>query len=185
MFWVLLEVLGAYMCYHGYLPTWILYSWLRQLTCLLATRGSCWVRESMRAYVDSASELSMEKRDNTWLYTRLYTWLYTWVYALVIRIVIHIVIHMVIRMLIHMVIHMVIRPISYTNIDLKLPIILHGPIYYKIGVTCVYNGHVIYNLMYYHDSLLHPPIANFSNVLLYGNIDQTLVQSLHRLLSCE
>jgi len=24
---------------------------------------------------------------------------------------------------------------------------LHGPMHYKIGVTCVYNGHVLYTLM--------------------------------------
>jgi len=33
----------------------------------------------------------------------------------------------------------------YTNIDLKLQNILHGPMHYKIGVTCVYNGHEIYH----------------------------------------
>ena len=32
--------------------------------------------------------------------------------------------------------------VSYTNIDLKLRNKLHGPIHCKIGVTCVYNGHV-------------------------------------------
>jgi len=30
----------------------------------------------------------------------------------------------------------------YTNIDLKLRNKLHGPMHCKIGVTCVYNGHV-------------------------------------------
>jgi len=35
----------------------------------------------------------------------------------------------------------------YTNIDLKLRNKLHGPMHYIIGVTCVYNGHVFYNLL--------------------------------------
>jgi len=35
--------------------------------------------------------------------------------------------------------------VLYTNIDLKLRNKLHGPI--KIGVTCVYNGHVFYTLL--------------------------------------
>ena len=26
---------------------------------------------------------------------------------------------------------------------------------YKIGVTCVYNGHVLCTLLYQHDSLIH------------------------------
>ena len=30
------------------------------------------------------------------------------------------------------------------NIDLKLRNKLHGPMHCKIGVTCVYNGHVFY-----------------------------------------
>jgi len=33
----------------------------------------------------------------------------------------------------------------YENIDQILPNKLHGPMYYKIGVICVYNGHVFYN----------------------------------------
>jgi len=34
--------------------------------------------------------------------------------------------------------------ILYKNIDQILPNKLHGPMYSKIGVTCVYNGHVFY-----------------------------------------
>ena len=36
------------------------------------------------------------------------------------------------------------RTILYTNIDLKLQNKSHGPMHYKTGVTCVYNGHVFY-----------------------------------------
>ena len=40
------------------------------------------------------------------------------------------------------------RPIVlYTNIDLKLRNKSHGPMHYKIGVTCVYIGHVFYTLL--------------------------------------
>jgi len=35
----------------------------------------------------------------------------------------------------------------YENIDLKLSNKLHELMHYKIGVTCVYNGHVIYTLL--------------------------------------
>jgi len=38
-------------------------------------------------------------------------------------------------------------PVLYTNIDLKLQNKLHGPMYYKLGVTCVYNGHVFHTLL--------------------------------------
>jgi len=34
--------------------------------------------------------------------------------------------------------------ILYENIDQILPNTLIGPMYNKIGVTCVYNGHVFY-----------------------------------------
>jgi len=37
--------------------------------------------------------------------------------------------------------------ILYENIDQILPNKLHGPMHYKIGVTCVYNGHVFYTLL--------------------------------------
>ena len=37
--------------------------------------------------------------------------------------------------------------ILYTNIDLKLRKTLHGPMHYKIGVTCVYNGHEFFTLL--------------------------------------
>jgi len=37
--------------------------------------------------------------------------------------------------------------ILYTNIDLKLRNKSHGPMHYKIGVTCVYNGHLFYTLL--------------------------------------
>ena len=32
----------------------------------------------------------------------------------------------------------------YENIDQIFPNELQGPMHYKIGVTCVYNGHVFY-----------------------------------------
>jgi len=35
----------------------------------------------------------------------------------------------------------------FTNIDLKLRNKLHGPMHYKIGVTCVYNGHMLYTML--------------------------------------
>jgi len=38
-----------------------------------------------------------------------------------------------------------IKLVLYTNIDLKLRNKSHGPMLSKIGVTCVYNGHKIYN----------------------------------------
>jgi len=34
--------------------------------------------------------------------------------------------------------------VLYTNIDQTLSNKLHGPTHCKIGVTCVYNGHVCY-----------------------------------------
>jgi len=37
--------------------------------------------------------------------------------------------------------------VLYENIDQKIPNKLHGPMYYKIGVTRVYNGHVFYTLL--------------------------------------
>ena len=33
------------------------------------------------------------------------------------------------------------------NIDQILPSTLHGPMHYKIGVTCVYSGHMFYTLL--------------------------------------
>ena len=33
--------------------------------------------------------------------------------------------------------------------------LLHGPMYYKIGVTCVYDDHVFYTLVLWHDNLIH------------------------------
>ena len=33
------------------------------------------------------------------------------------------------------------------NSDHILPIKLYGPMHFKIGVTCVYNGHVFYTLL--------------------------------------
>jgi len=35
----------------------------------------------------------------------------------------------------------------HVNVDQTLPNRLHGPMYNKIGVTCVYNGHVSYFLL--------------------------------------
>jgi len=37
--------------------------------------------------------------------------------------------------------------VLFTNIDLKPPNKLHGPMHYKKVVTCVYNGHVFYTLL--------------------------------------
>ena len=37
--------------------------------------------------------------------------------------------------------------ISYTNIEQKLQNKLHGPMHYKTGVICVFNGHKIYALL--------------------------------------
>jgi len=37
--------------------------------------------------------------------------------------------------------------VLYTNSDQTLPNKLHGPMHYKLGVTCVYNGHVFYTLL--------------------------------------
>ena len=37
--------------------------------------------------------------------------------------------------------------ILYTNVDQKLWNKLYGPMHYKIGVTCVFNGHVVYTLL--------------------------------------
>ena len=37
--------------------------------------------------------------------------------------------------------------ILYTRIDLKLWNKLHGPMHYKLGVTCLYNAHEIYALL--------------------------------------
>ena len=34
-----------------------------------------------------------------------------------------------------------------TNIEQKLRNKLHGPMHYKIGVTYVYNGHKMYNML--------------------------------------
>ena len=65
----------------------------------------------------------------------------------------------------------------YENIDQIVLNKLHGPMHYKIGVTCVYNGHVVCTLLQYHDSLIQ--------FLLYTNIVQTLVSLLHGLLNCE
>ena len=39
------------------------------------------------------------------------------------------------------------RLVLFTNIDLKLRNKSHGPMHYKIGVTCVYNEHVFYTLL--------------------------------------
>jgi len=37
--------------------------------------------------------------------------------------------------------------ILFENIDQNLPNKLHGPMHYKLGVTCVYNGHVFFTLL--------------------------------------
>ena len=38
--------------------------------------------------------------------------------------------------------------VVYENMGQILPNKLHGPMHYKIGVTCVYNGHMVYTLLY-------------------------------------
>ena len=38
------------------------------------------------------------------------------------------------------------RYVLYKNIDLTLRNKLHGPVHYQIGVTCVYNEHMVYTL---------------------------------------
>ena len=47
--------------------------------------------------------------------------------------------------------------ILHTNIDLKLRNILHGPMHYKIGVACLFNGHIFFTLSLRcnNDSLIH------------------------------
>jgi len=35
----------------------------------------------------------------------------------------------------------------YENIDQLHPNKLHGPVHYKIGVICVYIGHVVYTTL--------------------------------------
>jgi len=37
--------------------------------------------------------------------------------------------------------------VLYENMGQILQNKLHGPMHYKIGVTCVYNGHVFYTLL--------------------------------------
>jgi len=39
------------------------------------------------------------------------------------------------------------RKVLYEDIDQKLQNKFPGPLYYKIGVTCVYNGNVFYTLL--------------------------------------
>ena len=49
-----------------------------------------------------------------------------------------------------------------TNIDLKLLNASHGPMYYKIGVTCVYNVHVFYT-RFVITQQSNPPISHFNS----------------------
>ena len=37
--------------------------------------------------------------------------------------------------------------VLHENIDQTLPDKSHVPMHYKIGVTCIYNGHVFYTLL--------------------------------------
>jgi len=37
--------------------------------------------------------------------------------------------------------------VLYEDIDQVLPNKLYEPVHYKIGVTCVYNGHMFYTLL--------------------------------------
>jgi len=37
----------------------------------------------------------------------------------------------------------------YKNINQTLLNKCHGPMHYNLGVTCVYNGHVLYTLVLY------------------------------------
>ena len=49
----------------------------------------------------------------------------------------------------------------YTNIDRSLPNKLHGPMHYKIGVTCVYNWHMFYTL-FVITWQSNPPVSQFN-----------------------
>ena len=42
------------------------------------------------------------------------------------------------------------------NIDQTLLNKLYRPMHYKVGVTCVYKGHVLYTMLKLHDNLIHP-----------------------------
>ena len=52
--------------------------------------------------------------------------------------------------------------VLYQNIDQILPNKLHGPMYYKIGVTCVYNGQVFCTVVMTRQS--YPPISQFNSL---------------------
>ena len=52
--------------------------------------------------------------------------------------------------------------VLYENIDQILPNKLHGPMHYKIGITCVYNGHVFYTL-FVITCQSNPPISQFNS----------------------
>ena len=61
-------------------------------------------------------------------------------------------------------------PVSIQNMcDLKLWYKLHGPMHYKIGVTCVYNGHFVVK----HDTVIH---------LFHNSTDRVMHQCSHTIL---
>jgi len=46
----------------------------------------------------------------------------------------------------------------YTNIDQKLRNKLHGPMHYKIGVKCIFNGHEMHTVVITRIHLVEPDI---------------------------
>ena len=54
---------------------------------------------------------------------------------------------------------LVINKVLYENIDQILLNKSHGPMHYKIGVTCIYHGHVFFTLVITLQS--NPPISQF------------------------
>ena len=59
--------------------------------------------------------------------------------------------------------------ILYTNIDLKLRTKSHGPMHYKVGVTCVYNGHVLHDILIhlFHNSIVCGMNSRVSDQCMY------------------
>ena len=74
-------------------------------------------------------------------------------------------------------------PVSIQNMcDLKLRYKLHGPMHYKIGVTCVYNEHFVVkhdtlNHIFHNstDSVMHPRVSDqCSHIILFDNKNDSL-----------
>ena len=63
----------------------------------------------------------------------------------------------------------------YKNIDKILPNKLHEPMYYKIGVTCVYNGHVFYTLLLQYNNFIHL----FQNLTVSGECLYTILHMVY------